>query len=61
MRSISIPEVSSVSDRSWIRISLTLVLAFSALSIVYVVGLEPMLYLHDAFHDIRHSTGFPCH
>ncbi|WP_425460250.1 CbtB domain-containing protein [Leptospira semungkisensis] len=20
-----------------------------------------MLYLHDAFHDIRHSTGFPCH
>ncbi|TGJ98439.1 CbtB-domain containing protein [Leptospira langatensis] len=61
MRAISVSGVSSVAVRSWIATSLALVLAFSALSIVYFVGLEPMLYLHDAFHDIRHSTGFPCH
>lgn len=31
------------------------------LSVVYVVGFEQMVYVHDSFHDIRHAAGFPCH
>ncbi len=29
--------------------------------IVFGVGLSPMSVLHNAAHDARHSTGFPCH
>lgn len=32
-----------------------------ALGIVYVVGVEPMPSVHNAFHDLRHASGFPCH
>jgi cobalt transporter subunit CbtB len=26
-----------------------------------MIGVEPMPALHNAFHDLRHGTGFPCH
>jgi cobalt transporter subunit CbtB len=32
-----------------------------AIGIIYMVGMEPMVYAHNAFHDLRHATGFPCH
>ena len=31
------------------------------LSIVYVTGHAQSAVLHDAAHDLRHATGFPCH
>jgi cobalt transporter subunit CbtB len=43
-------------DPIWIISMLTL-----AIGIIYMVGMEPMVYAHNAFHDLRHSTGFPCH
>lgn len=26
-----------------------------------LVGFAPYPAVHDAFHDIRHAAGFPCH
>jgi len=38
-----------------------MLLFFAALGVIYVIGLEPMPWAHDTFHDTRHATGFPCH
>ena len=29
--------------------------------VVFAAGLANSDALHDAAHDVRHSTGFPCH
>ncbi len=29
--------------------------------IIFGAGLSPVSALHNAAHDMRHSTGFPCH
>ncbi|PQM59238.1 MAG: hypothetical protein CML40_08410 [Rhodobacteraceae bacterium] len=38
-----------------------LVIVFLGLGIVYVAGHAQSSTLHDAAHDARHATGFPCH
>lgn len=30
-------------------------------AIIYVAGHVQAETLHDAAHDVRHATGFPCH
>jgi cobalt transporter subunit CbtB len=30
-------------------------------ALVFVAGFANSAVLHDAAHDTRHSTGFPCH
>ncbi|TGK02088.1 CbtB-domain containing protein [Leptospira selangorensis] len=60
MRSISVSKDFS-GAKLWLRASVLVFAGFLAFSTIYAVGLEPMVYLHDTFHDIRHSTGFPCH
>ena len=30
-------------------------------SLVFMAGFANSSVLHDAAHDTRHSTGFPCH
>ena len=45
----------------WLTLAkLTLVVGVSLIGI-YVVGLARYPAAHEAFHDIRHSAGFPCH
>ncbi|MCK5888599.1 MAG: CbtB-domain containing protein [Methylococcales bacterium] len=29
--------------------------------ILSIVGLAPVEVIHNATHDVRHSSGFPCH
>ena len=29
--------------------------------LIWGVGFSPIQMLHNAAHDTRHSTGFPCH
>ena len=31
------------------------------LLVIYVAGHSQSHILHDAAHDVRHATGFPCH
>jgi cobalt transporter subunit CbtB len=35
--------------------------AFIGLGIVTLAGHVQAATLHDAAHDVRHATGFPCH
>ena len=44
--------------------SCLLAIAFAALlglGIVAITGHVQASALHDAAHDVRHATGFPCH
>lgn len=40
---------------------LVLMIILTTLAIFYMVGFAPMELAHNAFHDVRHATGFPCH
>lgn len=35
--------------------------ALLGFAILIVVGFSPIEVIHNATHDTRHSTGFPCH
>ena len=35
--------------------------AFVGLGIIAITGHVQAAALHDAAHDVRHATGFPCH
>jgi cobalt transporter subunit CbtB len=38
-----------------------LFVAILGAGMVFVVGMAQSQTLHDAAHDLRHATGFPCH
>ncbi len=35
--------------------------AILGLTILSIVALAPTEVIHNATHDVRHSSGFPCH
>ena len=35
--------------------------ALLGLFLVWGVGFSPIMAVHNAAHDMRHSSGFPCH
>ena len=35
--------------------------AMVGMTLVFVAGFAHSQTIHDAAHDMRHSTGFPCH
>jgi len=38
-----------------------LFVALIGATVVFTAGLAHSQALHDSAHDMRHSTGFPCH
>lgn len=52
--------VQSVSQLKYQILSIVFV-ALIGLSIIYVAGHAQSQMLHEAAHDVRHATGFPCH
>lgn len=50
---------SALND--WNKLAAILFLIGFALLAVYVVGLNQYPAAHEAFHDLRHAAGFPCH
>ncbi len=40
---------------------LALAVFCAAMLMIYVIGLDSSQKVHDAFHDVRHAFGFPCH
>ena len=38
-----------------------LAVALLGLGLLFVAGHAQSAVLHDAAHDVRHATGFPCH
>lgn len=52
--------VQSVSQLKYQILSIVFA-ALIGLSIIYVAGHAQSQMLHEAAHDVRHATGFPCH
>ncbi len=38
-----------------------LMAAFLGVLLIWGVGFSPIGSVHNAAHDVRHSSGFPCH
>lgn len=55
--------IAATPTKSIVSTNLLSVLAaaFIGLGIVTVAGNVQASALHDAAHDVRHATGFPCH
>ena len=51
-------QVASVQSNKKKQILATALLGLLILS---VLSLAPMEVIHNATHDVRHSSGFPCH
>jgi cobalt transporter subunit CbtB len=52
---------ATATVRSGSRLAPALLAAFFGLAIIFVTGHVQTETLHDAAHDVRHATGFPCH
>ncbi|MEJ6396922.1 CbtB domain-containing protein [Yoonia sp. 208BN28-4] len=55
-RAATLPKTSSATTTLSI-----LAAAVIGLGIISVAGHVQAATLHDAAHDVRHATGFPCH
>ena len=55
---ISAKEASAASASS---IPSILFAALLGAFFIFVAGIAQSETLHDAAHDVRHATGFPCH
>jgi cobalt transporter subunit CbtB len=58
--SISIPAQGSISVRVAANLP-ALIVFFFGLVTLYCVGFSTSSIAHNAAHDTRHSSGFPCH
>jgi len=52
---------SAISTSSNTKTSQVLGAALLGLMVLMAVGFAPIEVIHNATHDTRHSTGFPCH
>jgi cobalt transporter subunit CbtB len=51
----------SMQARSSARFIPALFAAIFGLAVISITGHVQAAALHDAAHDVRHATGFPCH
>ena len=65
VKEITLENSIQITDQTQSRISSNIMViifaAFVGLSIVAITGHVQASALHDAAHDMRHATGFPCH
>ncbi|MGV6847660.1 MAG: CbtB domain-containing protein [Marinibacterium sp.] len=55
-------QVSARETLAWSSLAPAVALAVVlGAAIIYVSGHLQTTALHDAAHDVRHATGFPCH
>ena len=43
------------------RLKLSIFSLVVGFTLVFIVGLSNPINLHNAAHDVRHSSAFPCH
>ncbi len=53
--------VSTAASARSTALMQALFVALLGCTILFVAGFAQSGTLHDAAHDLRHSTGFPCH
>jgi len=51
----------AISASTHAKTSQVLGAALLGLMVLMAVGFAPIEVIHNATHDTRHSTGFPCH
>ncbi len=52
---------SHVGSKAQSLIMSALIAAVLGAALLFVAGHANSATLHDAAHDVRHATGFPCH
>ena len=57
----SLTQTQALSDANSHKNRQVLASAFLGLIILSIVGFAPLEVIHNAAHDTRHSSGFPCH
>lgn len=60
-KEIDMSTLSRATGAVSIPLANILVVAVLGAALIFVAGLAQSETLHDAAHDVRHSTGFPCH
>ncbi|MGB5865208.1 MAG: CbtB-domain containing protein [Sulfitobacter sp.] len=53
--------LTQVDSQSRLRSASALFVAVLGLALITLTGHVQAAALHDAAHDVRHATGFPCH
>ncbi len=61
MSQSSVTQQNSISESVESKKIQVMAAALLGLSIFIAVGFAPLEVIHNATHDSRHSTGFPCH
>ena len=51
----------SINTATHAKKSQILMAALLGFTVLMAVGFAPIEVIHNATHDTRHSTGFPCH
>ncbi|WP_441351124.1 CbtB domain-containing protein [Sulfitobacter sp. SK012] len=52
---------TDIKQLSVMRFAPVLFLAVLGVAVITLTGHVQAAALHDAAHDVRHATGFPCH
>ena len=58
-RAISRPNIAAGTRAT--SVTQAMMAALLGLFLVWGVGFSPIMAVHNAAHDTRHSSGFPCH
>ncbi len=51
----------TIVNINWSAVAKTALLLMVVASSFYVVAMSQIPAVHEAFHDVRHAMGFPCH
>ena len=58
-RAIALPNTAAGTRAS--TVTQAMMAALLGLFLIWGVGFSPIMAIHNAAHDTRHSSGFPCH
>ncbi|MBH1973478.1 MAG: CbtB-domain containing protein [Rhodobacteraceae bacterium] len=53
--------LNQTSAKTTSALTSVLFVAMLGVTTLFLTGFAQSQTLHDAAHDVRHSTGFPCH
>jgi cobalt transporter subunit CbtB len=55
------PQTTTEATRRTLAVMPAFAAAFLGLFLLWGVGFASPMAIHNAAHDVRHSTNFPCH
>ncbi len=53
--------ITTSAAQSQSKLASILFVALLGAGIIFTTGYAQSAVMHDAAHDLRHATGFPCH